>query len=183
MVEIAIPNGRIREMEEPDIPALVAMCKEEEIQRFYFMGQRLNLEQYWRQCTNPSQNQNSDPRLDYYLPIETEGTVKGLLAFFLKSRLSAKSCTIEHIFELSYFIGKEHRRKGIAESAIKRAVPFAYDVLNASSVHAICLAENKASRNLLKKLNFREKTPGCSENNSPNPKSLVFYIAPRLFSH
>jgi RimJ/RimL family protein N-acetyltransferase len=182
MVEITLPNGRIREIEEADIPILLAMCRDKDIKRFYFMNQPVSLEQYWKQCTNPKNSnlrENFNPnRQDYYLPIEIDGIVKGLLTLYSKSRHSSTPDFSEKtFFEISYFIGREYRRQGIAELVVRRALAFAFEKLNASSVHAVCLIENEASRNLLKKLEFREVSDKNCKTHSPLSKFQAIYIA------
>ena len=59
------------------------------------------------------------------------------------------------LIETSYFIGREHRRQGIARATIKSARTFACEKLDAGKIVARVVASNLASRALLERQGFK----------------------------
>jgi ribosomal-protein-alanine N-acetyltransferase len=58
---------------------------------------------------------------------------------------------------IGYWIGKPFARQGFMFSALRTLLPFAFGPLGLHRVEAACVPENAASRNLLRKLGFREE--------------------------
>lgn len=57
--------------------------------------------------------------------------------------------------ELSFWVGREHRGKGLARKAAVLAVDYAFDLLRLAYVHAHCLRDgNPASRKTLEAVGF-----------------------------
>lgn len=64
--------------------------------------------------------------------------------------------------EVSYLVGKEHLRKGLAMAAVRGAVTFSYDQLKARKVVAKVLKMNHSSRAVLEKMGFRVSEKGMA---------------------
>lgn len=61
--------------------------------------------------------------------------------------------------ELAFWVGRDHRGKGLARTAGKLAVDYAFDDLRLDYVHAHCLRDNNpASRKTLEALGFERET-------------------------
>jgi RimJ/RimL family protein N-acetyltransferase len=58
--------------------------------------------------------------------------------------------------KLGYWISKNYRRKGYAEEAVRKMIRFAFKDLKLNKISSKCMADNLASINLLKKLEFRK---------------------------
>ncbi len=62
----------------------------------------------------------------------------------------------ENKAKLGYWIGKNYRRKGYTEEAVKEVIRFAFEELKLNKISAKTMANNKKSEFLLKKLSFRK---------------------------
>jgi len=58
---------------------------------------------------------------------------------------------------VGYWIGKPFARQGFMFLALRAILPFAFGPLGLHRVEAACVPENQASRNLLRKIGFREE--------------------------
>ncbi len=73
-------------------------------------------------------------------------------------------CTISNVRRgvtqsaaLGYWIGRSYARQGRMFAALRALLPFAFGPLALHRMEAACIPENAASRNLLRKLGFREE--------------------------
>jgi ribosomal-protein-alanine N-acetyltransferase len=58
---------------------------------------------------------------------------------------------------IGYWIGERYARQGHMYAALKAICPFGFELLGLHRLEAACIPENKASRNLLLKVGFREE--------------------------
>ncbi|HEX5281641.1 MAG TPA: GNAT family protein [Micropepsaceae bacterium] len=86
------------------------------------------------------------------------------LVFRAGDRVLLGGCTISNVRRgvtqgaaVGYWIGKPHARQGTMFAALRILLPFAFGPLGLHRVEAACIPENQASRNLLRKLGFREE--------------------------
>lgn len=184
MAEIPTPNGRIRELEDEDIPIITEMSYEPEIRRFYFSNELDRsdsaIARYWNDKLEDQKRQRAleaakikVKRQLYSLAIEEGHIVRGVLSF--------AALVNYHIFELSYFVGKDFRRQGIAARALSAAVPFAFNELEAETVQASCSKENTASQNLLKKIGLMEKGSMICANEASRREEVYYGLRYREF--
>jgi ribosomal-protein-alanine N-acetyltransferase len=73
-------------------------------------------------------------------------------------------CTISNVRRgvtqcaaIGYWIAKPYARQGRMFAALRAVLPFAFGPLGLHRLEAACIPENEASRNLLRKLHFREE--------------------------
>lgn len=147
-VEIPFEGGKVRELTDVDLDALISMTDERDIARNYFMFPVHDPTEIWCKYLETQQKERrSSWRNNYVLPIEEEGTVKGLIGIELPWIMRNKT-------QLQYFIGEEHRRKGLAKRAIGAVIPFMFNNLKVKGVYANCVSDNIPSKELLTKLGF-----------------------------
>lgn len=86
------------------------------------------------------------------------------LVFRGNDRVLLGGCTISNVRRgvtqgaaIGYWIGKPHARQGKMFAALRAVLPFAFGPLGLHRIEAACIPENEASRNLLRKLGFREE--------------------------
>lgn len=58
---------------------------------------------------------------------------------------------------IGYWIGERYARKGHMYATLTAICPFAFELLGLHRLEAACIPENEASRNLLRKVGFREE--------------------------
>lgn len=181
MVEIKLTNGRVRELEIQDILSLTKICRDKEIQNLYFIKPIFSMEQYWQRKL---EDQIGERRLkgcireEYQLSIESENLVKGILEISVSPNRywTPKSHEpTKHAIILSYFVGKEFAGRGLATEVLNLAVPFAFNNLGAGAVSGICLKENTASQNLLRKVGLEKTWEGVAQAGISRGKNVVVY--------
>jgi [ribosomal protein S5]-alanine N-acetyltransferase len=86
------------------------------------------------------------------------------LVFRSSDRALIGGCTISNVRRgvtqsaaLGYWIGRAYARQGRMFAALRALIPFAFGPLGLHRIEAACIPENEASRNLLRKLGFREE--------------------------
>jgi RimJ/RimL family protein N-acetyltransferase len=156
MVLIPFETGVVRELKESDVSKLDAMASEKAILDFYFINDEERKQEFQRAIRR---NFKSARRVrdKYDLAVEEKGEVKGYLSlklwpFFYHGE--------KHFTDVSYFIGKNYRRKGIAERVLTASIPFIFDEMNTERLSSICLASNIPSKNLLEKLGLNQTWKG-----------------------
>ena len=181
MREIHLPNGRAREMEEDDIPALLDISRDPSIQKYYFITSPESMEDYWAkrlECQKwDREHERLAVRTTYDLSIEHNGDIVGLFTFQVEPYrfCSAEGCPNKHLFELSYFIGRNFRRQGIAEATVRASIPLAFEELDAGGIGAVCLVENTASQSLLQKVGLLKKWEGISKRSKSKGRYVTMY--------
>jgi ribosomal-protein-alanine N-acetyltransferase len=63
----------------------------------------------------------------------------------------AQSCS------MGYWMGQKYARQGLMSDAVKAVVSFTFDDLGLHRVEAACVPENTPSRDLLRKIGFKEE--------------------------
>lgn len=58
---------------------------------------------------------------------------------------------------LGYWVGAPYARQGYMTAAVRRTIPFVFDVLHLHRLEAACLPHNEASRRLLEKTGFQRE--------------------------
>lgn len=86
------------------------------------------------------------------------------LVFRPTDRALLGGCTISNVRRgvtqgaaIGYWIGKPYARQGKMFASLRALLPFAFGPLGLHRIEAACIPENEASRNLLRKLGFREE--------------------------
>jgi [ribosomal protein S5]-alanine N-acetyltransferase len=86
------------------------------------------------------------------------------LVFRSSDEVLLGGCTISNVRRgvtqcaaLGYWIGRPYARQGWMFKALRASLPFAFGPLALHRLEAACIPENEASRNLLRKLAFREE--------------------------
>ena len=86
------------------------------------------------------------------------------LVFRTRDEVLLGGCTISNVRRgvtqcaaIGYWIGKPYARQGCMFAALRALLPFAFGTLALHRIEAACIPENEASRNLLRKLSFREE--------------------------
>lgn len=147
-VEIPFENGRVRELAEGDLDALISMTNERDIARNYFMFPVSDPTEIWCKYLETQQKERRGGwRKNYVLPIEEGQVVKGLIGMELPWILNNK-------VQLQYFIGEDYRRKGLAKRAIGAVIPFIFNNLEVRGIYANCVSDNTPSQSLLTNLGF-----------------------------
>jgi RimJ/RimL family protein N-acetyltransferase len=181
MVEIKLQHGKIRELKANDLPSLVSMCQDRDIQDSYFVTGLIDLERYWHDILKDQQklrNAKGLQRDKYHLPIEHDGEVAGLLTFDISQKVySSRWIPMLEInnIDLSYFVGQKFRGNGIAADALSEAVHYAFSELDAAMVYASCLKENIASQNLLMKVGLERKFEGVAGEGPLKGRKVVLF--------
>jgi RimJ/RimL family protein N-acetyltransferase len=183
MVRIAIPNGKIRELERKDLQVLSEMSEEQDVRDFFYVDDIPNFQEYWDERLESQlwygEYEGSVVRASYDLPIEVEGNVRGLMnirVYPYTYETGTDDCRdIIHTSEVSFFIGTEHRKQGIAERSLKATIPFVFRVINSGIVSARVLKENIPSQNLLAKIGLEPKWEGVKKYPPGVGREMVVY--------
>lgn len=86
------------------------------------------------------------------------------LVFRTADKVLLGGCTVSNVrrgvqqcASIGYWIGQPYARQGRMFAAMRAILPFAFSTLALHRLEAACIPENEASRNLLRKLGFREE--------------------------
>jgi RimJ/RimL family protein N-acetyltransferase len=163
MTEIPIPNGLLREIRESDLPRLIELSKDKEVMNHFFMIQDENLIGYcWERILarrDKFHSINGNKNLNHSLAIEADGLIRGYLSL-VGYEIVRKIPNIG--FDLSYFVGREYRDKGVATDSVKSTIAYAFDTLDAERIYSTVNAENLFSIKVLKKAGFKQLPRSCT---------------------
>lgn len=183
MPEIEIPSGKIRELEEYDIEAISTLSGERDILERFYIDRIDDYRAYWRKKLDDQlwyrEHGQGVVRATYALPIEVHNQVIGLMNI----NVEPYSCRVGeypnedvvHTSEVSYFIGCDHRRSGIAESALRATIPYVFQNVDAAIIRAVTLIENVPSQNLLEKIGFKKMWEGIKDSSPGKGRNVIVY--------
>lgn len=180
MTEIQLNEGRLVELKASHLPSLIKMSREKDIKDFYFVNSISN-EEYWlERLKNQIKERTADSciRMSYHLPIEDNNIVKGILSIHVEPDVyssSKENMNDMHGIELSYFIGEEFRKNGIATEVLRKSVDYSFQELNAGFVSSMFLVENIASHNLLRKVGMEKKFQGICQAERARGREVCVY--------
>jgi len=87
---------------------------------------------------------------NFGITLKSSGKVIGMIGLTAYDKFAGKA-------EVGYWLGKKYWRQGIAEEALRAFIKFAFGKLKMTRLEAGALVENKASKNLLKKVGFKKE--------------------------
>jgi [ribosomal protein S5]-alanine N-acetyltransferase len=150
-MELETPRLIIRDLEKNDAKAFAETGNDKEINYFnWYLPYPLTLEKT-KKIIEKRTVKFMGHRWLYELGIILKETKEfmGIVSLYDVSKPENKG-------KLGYWIGKNYRRKGYAEEAVKKMIKFAFQNLKLNKISAKTMTDNKKSELLLKKLKFRK---------------------------
>ena len=146
MITLSTPRLRLREVKESDWPAVLDYQTKESYLQYYPWEERTpaNVQRFLQRFIEWRQEQ---PRSKFQLAITLPET-KDLIGLCGIRKKSAQSWEAE----LGYELDPAYWGQGLATEAARALLSFGFEALRLHRVWASCLAENKASQGVLKKL-------------------------------
>jgi [ribosomal protein S5]-alanine N-acetyltransferase len=151
MIHLKTKRLIIRDLKDSDAKDFAEQGNDQEINYFnWYLPHPLTFEKA-RKIIKKRSIEMQGHRWLYELAIILEETNEflGIVSLYDVSKPENKA-------KIGYWIGKNYRRKGYIEEAVKEMIKFAFQNLNLNKISAKCMADNISSINLLKKLNFRK---------------------------
>lgn len=175
MVELTLPNGRIREIVRSDVTELAKISNSPDIIQYYFLDQfGESLEKYWEEVSIEQNEErelgDSFVRPSYMLAIETDKKITGVIGLDVGAY---RYSPVRHVFEIHYFVGHDYRNQKIAKTSLNTLIPFCFEKLKAGAIWGRSLPENKPSISLLDKLGFNRQFERVSERGKSKGKLVV----------
>jgi RimJ/RimL family protein N-acetyltransferase len=165
MIEIAIPNGKIRELQESDLEKFIEMSKDKDIQELFFLDKDIELEEFWQKTLEFQRIMRKiDKRQrDYFcLSVEHENQLKG---YFSISNIVLTNPN-SPVYFIGFFIGKTYQNKGIGKSVLDSSIDFLFNTLDQNCIYASVTENNFSCQRLLERSGMK-KIHSYEKHNKP----------------
>lgn len=165
MIVIETPRLVIREITRDDFKELYSICSDPEIMKFVGDGKPLTAEQTQRWVDVTLKNYEVKG-FGMYAVIEKEtGVFIGYSGLVFSTDVNDN--------ELIYALDKAYWGRGLATEIAYHMVEFGFDSLHIKSIYASIDPENKASKNILSKIGFKEF---CKKNDEYGLETIYYQI-------
>ena len=142
MITIGSENLKLREIKNFDIPILKDLTNDSKIEKYFFIN--YSKEEYFSSIHKWNKPQNERDYCGFI--IEEEKKAKGHIYLLLNQGNEG---------EIGFFIGKEFRGKNLSLKSTEILIPFAFNELNLEKISAKVEPQNKPSKRIIEKLNFK----------------------------
>lgn len=168
MVELMSDNVRLREYVKTEYLRLVKLSCEPEFSTMYMFGQDHKIGSFFRKSLRRQLRlQKMNPRFtrqSYEFGIENNGEFCGIFELDVSPEgLTDPQEGKWDVGRVSYYVAKEHRRRGVATTALQQIIDFSFNNLRLGMLVAYSLKENGPSNSLLDKVGFKVENEGQFE--------------------